>query len=492
MISKAVLIILSASLFANTSWADNLSKNELQELITKVDRVREAVKVSAQQTQTCTPPAPESCSFEAYCGKMAERGSEAYLYQDSEGYQIPNYSYLFFAEEAEICARNSHPPLLDDPFFYPEQFVDAAKAGGKENLRQNQEKLNKATTRMKDIFEDTRERVISVLSKRKNSSNKSQIDRMIERVKSVRMKIGTPGPAEEMGKQGCEVPNAAYNLELHEMMICPQVLNMPESSLFTLIGHELGHAIDPCSAALDFSQSGAKFPDWMNMLVKPNTAPTTSKGFAAGENPLEDVISCLGKPSSIGVKVPDKDTLLKDVKSQLANLVDFVESGEDQEMGEGNEEIRGGVGARDAVRGQLEDRRDMLNNHYDQFKGCSAVTGSILIDESFADWISSQALGEKITSLPTSKAAEYAFAAPGVFYSAACPGLVAQSFAKAKAMAPKCSSLNKFANAEKGDMGTEGLPHPETNQRVNRIYFAKPEIKNALSCQGGETGTECK
>ncbi|QLY24918.1 hypothetical protein [Bdellovibrio sp. KM01] len=492
MIRNIFLSAVSVIVLGSTSVAETLSNNELTALLGKVDRVREAIKVSAQQTQACTPPSPESCSFESYCGKLAERGSEAYLYQDSEGYQIPNYSYLFFAEEAEICARNVHPPLIDDPFFYPEQFVDVEKAGGKENLQKNQQKLAKATDRMKSIYEDTKAHIISILNKRKTESNKAQIENMIERVKSVRVKIGTPGPAEKMAAQGCETPNAAYNMQLHELMICPQVMNMPESSLFTVFGHELGHSFDPCAVAMDFTKTGAKFPNWMNKIVASSTGPVAFKGMAAGENPFGSVISCLESPSSIHIKIPDKKELKKVINSQLSQLDSFVDSGQDQEDGEGNETVRAGIGARDATRAGLEDSLDNIDKYYDQFRGCPDISGSVFIEEAFADWVASQALGEKLESLPAAKKSEYAFAAPGVFYSATCPALVAQSYAKAKAMAPKCASLQKFSVAEKGEMGEFGLPHPEMAERVNRIYFAKPEIKKALSCQSGETGTECK
>lgn len=471
---KSVLMSLAMLLSVNSAQAQALSKNESDEILAKVERIRAALKQSASESASCTMPTPDACTFEGYCGKLAARGQSAYLYQDSEGRQIPNYAYLFLSEEIELCVQKSKP-LIDDPFVYPKMFIDAKVAGGEENLKANARRLEEAKGRFNKIAEETRTRMIAVLAKRKNGTNDLQIDNMIERVKSVKINIVSPDNSKEMASHGCELPNAAYDLEKHEFKACPQVLNFPEGSLIGVIGHELGHSIDPCSSALDFAKDGAKFPDWMDTLANSSQGPVAFKGIKAKDNPFANVISCLQSPSSIHVQIPSREKLISEANSQLKKLNQSAD-------GEGL----------DATAARLEDKVSSLKQNYDDFKGCSQLTNSILIDESFADWMSSQVVADKISNLPADKASEIAFASTGLLYSTACPDIASQAYAKATAAAPNCKTLKNFSELGKGHIDSSELPHPEQSQRVNRIFYAKPEIKKALACQGGETGTECK
>ncbi|QDK46714.1 hypothetical protein DOM22_16915 [Bdellovibrio sp. ZAP7] len=470
--------------------AVSLSSNQSDELLKKFERAGNSLKVVSQAPE-CSIPSPENCSFEGYCGKLASRGQSAYLYQDSQGYSIPNFQYMRFAEAARLCgSKVSVPPSLD-PFIEPSLFVDVQKAGGPENLGKNKERLAVATTRATKVVEETREKVLSMLSKRKNGKNNAQIDNIIERVKTVRIKMADPGNAAEMASSGCESPNAAYDPDMHQMVLCPQITNMPEGSLFAVVAHEFGHSFDPCSSVLDYTKDGAKFPDWMEVMVKPKSGPVIIPGIKSADNPFASAISCLQKPESINVQIPSKEKLISAMRQRGAFLNDETQEARDEEQSDDGQEDEGSA-SRDASQARVQDGIDNLNKYYDGYKGCAAVSQSILIDESFADWVSSQVLAEKMSTLPTEKAEEFAFASTGIFVSTACPEIATQTSDTAKALAPKCSALEKFvANTQHVESSLE-LPHPDTALRVNRIYFAKPEIKKALSCKGGETGTECK
>ncbi|UYL09111.1 hypothetical protein B9G69_000790 [Bdellovibrio sp. SKB1291214] len=488
---KSILTLLVFISLLNYAQAEALSKNESDEILAKVERIRAALKQSASDSSSCTMPIPDACTFEGYCGKLASRGQSAYLYQDSEGHQIPNYAYLFLSEEIELCVQKSKP-LIDDPFVYPKMFIDAKAAGGLENLNANKGRLEDAKVRLNKIVEDTRARLVGILQKRKNGSNDSQLDNMIERVKSVKFKAASPGSAQEMAENGCELPNAAYNLEKHEVVVCPQVLNMPEASLMGTLAHELGHSIDPCSSALDFAKDGAMYPDWMDVMANVKSGPVAFKGIKAKDNPFAGVISCLQTPSSINVQIPTKQKLISEINRQQDYLSKNASSGLGENQN-GDEEDGGAAGrSLDATSARLDDQIDSLNAHYEDFKGCKEISQSILIDESFADWISSQVLADKVSALPANKANDFAFASAGILYSTACPDIASQAYAKATAAAPNCKSLQKFSDFGHGHVESSALPHPDPARRVNRIYYAKPEIKKALKCQGGETGISCE
>ncbi|WP_413558626.1 hypothetical protein [Bdellovibrio sp. HCB209] len=486
MKSLLCIALLGMGMFAQAQ--TKLDKNAEQAFVEKLSRVGQVTKSSSGQADSCEPPTPSSCSFEGYCGKLAEGAQDAYLYKDSEGRQIPNHNYVKLSKQVQLCNGKVSAPMPEDPFLNPDLFSTKA----------NQEKLAAATARTKQLFDKVRNEVVAVLKKKRTEQNGAQIDNMIKRVQSVQFKsvdLVNIKPhtsiAAKLADEGCISPNAAYNLEDHSITICPQTMNMPEGALVGTLAHEFGHSFDSCSSALAYSSQGAVFPLWMNMLVKENKSKQTVDGISAKENPFKNVITCLQSEKSIGVKVPTKSELHAAVDKKRKFLESEMQEAfrEDQEQSDGEESFSRGS-SRDASVAALDDEDSNINKYYDDYCGCAALSGSILLNEAFADWVSGETIASMTSELPADKAKEFAFASSGIFYSQGCAEVADKVEKYAQALAPKCKSLENYIKDQHSHV--EALPHPDTAKRVNRIYMAKPEIRKALACQGGDVGTPCE
>lgn len=463
----------------------------MQELIGKIARVREALKISASGSQACETPNASNCTFESYCGQLAGKTQDFYLYQDEDGRQIANEQMLFFVQVAETCARKPFPQAaVEDPFVYPEQLTNADKAGGPEKLKKNLERYNKELKRVSGIFAETQARVIKVLESRKNKNNAAGINNMIKRIKMTTIKTPKLGDGiSNLSAEGCESPNAFYQYEKTSLTVCPQLFNLPDAALFSAIAHELGHAIDPCAMALSYSKKGQDFePDFPEFMHgKGLNKRAEIAAFPPSKNPMASVIACLQQPSSIGVTIPSQKQLLSKIDQEENNLRKEVsERDEKAELSE-------------VVLANFEDSRKIIKDNYETYKGCSTFTDNGHLQEAWSDWVASQALADKVSDFQDSqKAKKYAFASQAFFFSRECENVAQASLEKVKAETQsQCSYFNKVEEklAERRSKGgDEDREHPAPSRRLNRLIYVQPEIQKALGCKGSSenNGSECK
>lgn len=428
-----------------------------------------------QQDATCIEPKSSLCIFESQCSQLSRKAQELYLYQDSAGYRIPNSAMIELAGFAEQCSDSPFPQArVEDPFIYPEKFMNEAAAGGKTALESHQAVLRKAQQRAGKIFDETQQLILDYLKEKKNSSNSSQIDNMISRAQSVKLSFPRmTGSKRDLFSAGCDSPNAWYSPSEHKIIMCPQFLNYPEAALLWTMAHELGHAFDPCHLAIDFSNEGALFPDWMD-----DFSSSRKKSFAAvpaDKNPFKSVISCLQSSQSTGVVIPSKAQLIAEADQELHQL-----KKEAKDLG--IEDLA-------SVIADNKERKKIIHAHYDEFKACPQLTGQGHISESFADWIGAEILAKKLSQIMDRfKAQEFVLSSQAVFLATSC-GNIRQSLLDKFKPAEKCSSSDDLARFKAIDK--ESLHHLSPSRRINRILFAKPEIKRALGCQGGETAKPC-
>ena len=450
------------------SQASIAAKN--QEIVDKLATIRALLKNSAASpSKNCEAPLSTTCSFSSYCSQIDDKKESFYLYDDGQGHQFPNFSALITLKTAEVCLGNFNSlTIKSDPFAFPEQLLNEKAAGSKANLEKNKEKYQQAFARSQSIFAKTRERVLKTLEKQRTSENSSQIENMITRIKTVKL----AGASLENGinglvASGCEMPNAVYMNLRHDITLCPQLLNMPESTLVATIAHELGHAIDPCNTSFSFSQNQngnyqIDTPESMGGSGKPGLfeIPVLNPQTLAYNN----VISCLEKPDSMGIKLPTKDEVIDRVTTnfpQNTNLPDFVDE------------------------------------HYDDFKNCLLVRGDTKIQEAFADWMSSQVVADQLIEIQDSaKAKKMAFESQLILLGVDCPRIKKKTLETmdkaATHISNQCTQFRSLNQAISQDI--QDPSHPKSEDRVNRIYFAKPEIQKALGCKGESylNGPECK
>ncbi len=449
---------------------------QVEHMMNRLSKAQSAMKSSAcLQDPDCQEAQPSICVFENYCSELSRKSQDFYLYQDADGFRIPNSAMIELAALAEQCGQKPFPQArVDDPFAYPEKFINEEAAGGKASLARHQVTLQKAQDRAGKVFDETRMHLMDYLKKIRTKANASQIDNMIARTQSVKLTYPQmKGSLRDLASAGCDSPNAWYSASDHSIIICPQFLNYPEAALFWTLAHEFSHAFDPCHLSMDFSKQGAIFPDWMDDFTR--SQKKEFPAVASKKNPFSKVISCLQGSKSTGVAIPSKAVLIREADQEL------------QEFKKEAKEL--GMQDLDSIVAENRERKKTIQTQYDEFKACPQLTGRGHICESFADWIASEVLAEKLQKIQeASKAREYAFSSQAVFWGTSCRN-IRQNLLNSLKSAKKCLSaedIQRFLAT-----GEESLHHLSPSRRMNRILLANPQIKKALGCQGGEDVQLC-
>lgn len=452
-----------------------------KDILSQLEKIKTRLQTTAAASVSCAVPPVEDCSFGNVCSKFDGKARDFYLYQNEEGRQIPNFQMIAYTAATDAClGKANKAPLVKDPFVYPGQLTDPAKAGSSPQLNKNYLRYEAEEARTKKIFTDAQERIVKLLDSRRNSENAESTDEMIARVTAV--KFNFPKSNQELSDlaaNGCEIPNAFYAPGTHEVTICPQMLNLPDATLFSVLSHELGHSIDPCQSVKPYSRSGDQITSenpFFSVYTYANQRKNIIfKGIPPTQNPFKEVISCLQKENSIGVVIPTLKQAQEKARKSL----------EDQ------------MGGKDfitpAMAATFADQERSINLQYESFKACHELTGNGHMQEAFSDWIASQTLKQKISEIPeTAKAQQYAFESQAIYIGSSCKNLNETAVAYLRPLVRrKCPDLlDKMESADRRTDGSE--THPATHARVNRIMMATPEIRKALGCHKDDGVTECQ
>lgn len=452
-----------------------------KDLLSQLEKIKTRLQTSAASSVACQVPQIEECSFGNICSKFDGKGRDFYLYENEEGRQIPNFQMIAYTAATDAClGKSNKDPLVKDPFVYPNQLTDPAKAGGSPQLNKNFVRYDAQKDRTKKIFNDAQERIVKLLTSRRNSENAQSTDEMIARITAVEFHFPkTNHELSELAADGCEIPNAFYSPSTHQVTICPQMLNLPDAALFSVISHELGHAIDPCQSVKPYSRSGGKIssenPFFSVVTYAIQDKNYIFKGISPAQNPFKEVISCLQKEKSIGVVIPTMQQTQDNARNNLAT-----------QMG-GTEYIT------PAMAEAFNDQERNVRIQYESFKACHELTGNGHMQEAFSDWIASQTIKQKISEIPeTAKAQQYAFESQALYIGSRCKNLNETAVSYLRPLVrTKCPALlDKMESADQRNDGSES--HPATPARVNRIMLATPEIQKALGCHKDDSVSECQ
>ncbi len=375
-------ILLCLFLFSSVAMAQGplsrmpSSSNSYEDVILKLNQVRSKLSHSTS-AQTCIDSNDVECSFKNICGNLSGNENNFYLYKDDNGHGVPNYPLLTSLNFFEACLRRPfQKAAVSDPFVYPEQLVDAKKAGGVKNLKANQALYKKQSDRISALFKDSQKNIISVLKSKINENNKNEIESFIKRIDTVNLDLVkmTEGSI-SVNTAGCEMPNAFYRYESHRVVVCPQIMNLPDGALFEILSHEIGHSIDPCSTSFGLAQIGKGRYRRIDLDIESenlSSGPVVLKEIPLDKLPTQNVLSCLQAKESLGVLLPSKAEL-------LAKLDDVIKKTPDDLY--------------------LQSKRDRTDQKYEKFKYCSDVSGSGHLQEAFADWVASEALNKKLANV---------------------------------------------------------------------------------------------
>ncbi len=397
-------------------------------------------------------------------------------------------------EEKEIF-ESLFPDVKNNNIFYNWSLLtDAKKTGSKKKLESNQALYQKKVQEAYNTFKEVKENMISYLENLKNNENKNEINRSIEKLKTIKF---NPPTLSHLVTSNCETPNAFYSSQTHSFTLCPQYLENPKIVLIETIAHELAHSFDPCNLSSGLTKKlGPEIIEEAPFDVKikvdsilgnysayPYDEKLSSKNiFQApmkfSDNPFKSVIQCLQTSESVDAKILDQSEL----KKKLTKTINEIkENGLDDNKG-------GPYKYYDFLEKNLDS--------YLEFKaGCNLKKmgidmGLSQIQEAFADKIAVDITAKEISKLNKSEAEDKILAIIAN-YSEACPNLNNVDN-KLVELATKYQCPDFFASKSTEQKIIKGLiyldqentdSHANDEKRINRILLAHPEIQKILGCE---------
>lgn len=445
--------------------------------IQKVQETLQAMGMNGSIARCELNSANSECDFSNLCSPIVQNRKNAYVYQDSEGHKVANYNLLYLQQNLDACMaangkKRPGPTLMEqDPFVNPRLLY--GPTGPKYN-----EVFAKADERARNIGLGVQKRMIGLLKSKRNAQNGKAIDNMISRIEKVKWASFRPKNEEELYEKFCYLPNATFSPEGNQIVVCPQMLGMPEATLELVFAHELAHSIDTCFSSMTLSDDRGEMK-----LTDPNWAmgKLLVEGVPPSQNPFGKTIQCLQTPGSMGHKLRTNADKIEDLKQYVAGLDAEGADPENPEM--------------QKIQGTLRDLEEAKEENY-----CPANDDdqpAKYMQEDFADWMAAQVVSEKLKAeKDPAKAKAAAFETQVLGLQTECPGFEQdqKDHIEKQMKSAGCSRQSQVAvkailDIDKGQGGAE---HPGWNDRTNKIFLAEPEMQKALSCQPKKDVTLCK
>lgn len=467
---KNVWIVVLMLMAGKTTAAQStvLPTEDVGGLMQKVSSVQETIKEGlAKDPPNCKLGSLPDCSFSSLCSAIVANRNKPYVYQDPQGHKYPNYTLMEAYDDISQCTSKpgfAKLGLEQDPFLNQKLYSmkDTSAAGA-----QYKKEYQAEWPRLQKRFEEAREKVIQVLQVRRTADNKSQIDSMIARVKSVKVQNFYDFKPGELAKDtNCDRPNSEYIPDVDKVMICPQLLEWPDGTLFGLFSHELGHSFDECSL--------------MRVLTKDSRGSgplLLGRGFDAKsgvigniipmeKNPFRTVFACFQKKDSLSLQSPDPEAIKAQIQAEIDKGHQDGENNDDDDM---QAKFRALHDADDNLQGVLCDRDTDLKR------------------ESFADWVSSQAVSLKLQETKDeAEAKRLALESQMHLLELGCAKLQnnqAGTVIKTMREAHCAATDDVHWLFDRKAIPKELLNHPLEEDRVSKIFMAQPAFQKALSCQ---------
>lgn len=393
-----------------------------------------------------------------------------------------------FEKESEELEASLFPPLKSSHLFQNlENFIDPKVAGSEKKLLENQNEYKRMAQKVSDTFEEARQSVLAYLRSALNENNKVEMTRAIERVLLVRFK--TPLITQNL-IDNCKVGNAAYLKTQNSIEFCPQWFKMPKAFLIQTLAHEIGHSIDPCNLLFPLfvkksSLELTEEPLFSFTLNRPKIhlsevrcdfpveklkGQSGQEGMTYNHYPFANIVTCLHSADSIKAKLP----LVEEFKKIL------------------DEELEKGTEARISVDESLylqrfKNSKDVAEEYFSYFRACNMGENRFQVSqmqEAFADYVAAEAfayyLGNKNESDQKKELESY-------FLSEISDD--GQICHMAKTTQEIMNKLNSWgckneSNLHQQIQKLDFEPHPDTVDRINRVFLAHPAIRRVLDCGG--------
>jgi len=420
--------------------------------------------------------------------------------------------------------------ILKNPFIEPRLSWDIHMAGGVEEVLENQIKIDKAYARSTEIFLEVKKGILKLLNKRiaQDPGLKAQYQKMITRIGSIRYEILNPHP--RVLHRFCPAPNAYYDGQSHNFVLCPQILEYPKAGIKAIMAHELMHAIDPCLIAMPMKRISdikykAKYkqtPEARKLQLEKNQKRAKKRGaihyarekieyddlytvdldnstqeaynwiasdykvtpfggtILFKDNPATKTITCLKGEKSLGATGSNKEQSKKSLDDAIQRMVDSGATDKNPEYL------------------KLLAAKKKFDKTFDQFGACSFLPGNSQLQEAWSDWGSGEIIGDDLSKIGDADKLQYAFESFGFFLALGCetdpPDMLKQSIKYRQDMGcmEKEEGQMSHISTIRAYSGENKDSHSYSIDRVQKIFISHPEIKKALGCSETAGGVHCE
>ncbi len=303
--------------------------------------------------------------------------------------------------------------------------------------------------RVERLFELAKESLIRKISQGKASHELSGEQKsLIKRIETVKLNHGNDEKVYNESTCVNSFLNAFYRPLGHSINICPSYYSQPDSQIISVIGHEIGHSLDPCysSKALVIpTQSNAKDPSGYRMVSSVKSGDTAiAQSMTRSAHPLYVVEKCL--ISKIKIRQAE------DVDVRLAAQLKARYEQLDKNL-------------------NYEDRKSLEQNFYSQINEDKLCLGSGLlspeINEAMSDVYGKIVLNDYLVTHPI-KNQHDRIAAIASYFQKICNSNGEKEIESDELQ----GMINKFHEE-----------HPDTIKRIEKFTLQIPEVAKAFNCK---------
>ncbi|MGZ3790678.1 MAG: hypothetical protein ACXVCQ_19295, partial [Bacteriovorax sp.] len=401
-----------------------------------------------------------------------------------------------YTEEVDVIEKALVPEVKSkDPFYDWALLTNEKAAGGTKALEENRARLINKTQEAYATFQDTQKEIVGYLESQKNEGNIDKIERIIERVKTVRF---SPPRLTKTVEEHCKFPNAFYSINDHSFTVCPQMLDYPKMALMETMAHEISHSFDSCNFSGKMYKTRGPMltedaPFEVDIKMDPvsgnyqNTLNADPEGMNPknriqdkalyADHPFSKTLSCLQDSKSVGAQAVNLEEIKKKTKEKLAELTRIGQNTPNDPMAR-----------------YLNFLNDHQKEYFDYFQGCDLsdnygdTVARSQMQEAFADKMASEVIARKLKNASKIEA-EKSVLEIVLAYDDVCMN-EGTGATKVREFAVKEGCPHYFENMSEEKKILSALniadpkfdSHPEEAIRIDRNLLAHPEIRKALKC----------